>query len=227
MTSSDVDFEIAAQSFVDGELLASERLEFLEFMKSDEALRLHVSELMYQKELVRRAFSDIPEPRHDSGSGGRLGISRKAAMMLAALALMGMSLIGGMYVGSSVQSNPPVAASSGHRMVADTAKRSAYRLITGQGVEMVRSLAQVGVLLKAVHTQHEPVTLVVDEKALPSSKAKKNLYSKRINMLLQEHPNLRVLACGADTHQGHTHTLKAFSPLKTQGRKPLSLLSNC
>lgn len=227
MTSADDDLEIAAQSFVDGELLASERLEFLELMKSNEALRSHVGELMYQKELVRRAFADIPEPgEHDSGSAGHPGVSRRAAMMLAVLALVGISVAGGLFVGRSLQSGPRVAASPGQSMAAAAVGRPAYRLITGHGVEMVHSLAQVGVLLKAAQAQHGPATLVVNEKALPSSKAQKILYSKRINMLLQEHPNLRLRACGAGEHQRSTHTSKAFSP-KAQDGRTLSPSSDC
>lgn len=229
MTSSDDDLEIAAQSFVDGELLASERLEFLELMKNDGALRLRVSELLYQKELVRQAFSDIPEPEsHDAGHVGRSRISRNAVAALMVLALVGVSLTGGVYVGRALQSIPHAAESSGHGAVADAANSPDYRLITENGVEMAHSLAQVADLLKAARTrQRGPVALVVNEKALRSSKATNSLYAKRIGLLLQEHPNLHLVACGADVRQTQTHSLKAFSPAKTQRGKAFSLLSNC
>lgn len=229
MASSDDDLEIAAQSFVDDELLTSERLEFLDHLKNDDALRLRVSELLYQKELVRQAFSDIPkqEPHH-AWLEGRSSISRSAvAAALMVLALVGVSLTGGVYVGGALQPIPHTSESSGPGMAADITSGPDYRLITENGVEMAHSLAQVADLLKAVHTQRGPVALLIDERALRSSKATNGLYAKRIGALLQEHPNLHLIACEVDTDQNQAHSLTAFSPTNTQSEKAFSLLSNC
>ena len=228
MTSSDDNLEVAAQSFVDGELLANERLEFLELMKNDGALRLRVSELLYQKELVCQAFSDIPEPEpHHARLVDRRSIPRIAVAALMAMALVGVSLAGGVYVGRALQPVPHSIHSSEHSTVADVANSPDYRLITENGIEVAHSLAQVVDMLKADHIQRGPVALVVNENALSSSKATNGLYAKRISMLLQEHPNLHLVACGADTHQTLMQSLKAFSPAKTQIGKSFSLLSNC
>lgn len=221
MTSTVDELEVTAQAFVDNELTSPERLAFLERLTNDARLREQVVELLYQKELVRRVFSDIPEPASAASKSPLPGsemprVGGVLALLVLLLAMLGGGLAAGFYIGSRYGFPAPImAAAAVRRPTARASGDSIFHVITAKGVATAHSLAQLRVLQKTDQKQRMPMVLMVDDEVRGVSESGAARLVKRLRSLVAPP---RYLSRVARTASRRGRLLKTVSPSRAPVR---------
>lgn len=202
MTRNDYTQEAWLHAYVDDELAASDRYDFLQQLLQDDALCVRMCEIHRTKELVRYAFAEPPPPPVRQGHAKNHPGWRRFAAAAAVVALMALSFAGGLYANNESQPSLRATLSSLGAVglekagVSNSPNRVLLHIASENNVKFAHTLNQAAHLLKTYRKQGLVVEVVVNGGALSLLQAGDNPYAARVHALMKKYPNLHIVACG-------------------------------
>jgi intracellular sulfur oxidation DsrE/DsrF family protein len=178
-------------AFVDEELDRSDWDRMAEQLRSDEALRNEICALRQTKQLVRRAYADVPR-------GRRIAMRRVRWMSIAALCLLSAAAgwLGHARISDSATNDGlAFAAAGGLRNM--TGEKILVHVSSSRADSMATALEEVEDALRAARARGRGihVEIVANSGGLTLLRADASPFARQVADLRARYPNLTLVAC--------------------------------